>query len=135
MTRNVPQYDFSFPIKQAVVRLLILGVALLLLSACAGGTGGTGWSSKTVAHTYPNGDRYGEPTWHFLRTTGRTAELPNRLWLRDGKYVPMQYSGARLFDLPVDAWVKHPSGDYRNPVIGRFSLRHDLDLRFESGDV
>ena len=83
----------------------------------------------------PNGDRYGEPTWHFLRTTGRTPELRDRRWQRDGKYVPMQYSGMRLFDLPLDAWVKHPSGDYRNPVIGRFSLRHDLDFRFESGDV
>ena len=83
----------------------------------------------------PNGDRYGEPTWHFLRTTGRTSELPDRQWLRDGKYVPLEYHGASLFDLPLDAWVKQPSGEYRNPVIGRFSLRHELDLRFESGDV
>ena len=26
----------------------------------------------------PNTDRYGEPTWQFLRTTGTTSELPNR---------------------------------------------------------
>lgn len=83
----------------------------------------------------PNTDRYGEPTWHFLRTTSRTPTLASRQWLRDGKYEALENHGARLFDRPVDAWVKHAAGDYRQPVIGRFTLQHDLDIRFEVGDI
>ena len=83
----------------------------------------------------PNADRYGEPSWYFLQTTGRTPDLANRRWLRDGKYAPLEIFATPLFDLPVEAWAKHPVGDYRMPVIGRFYLQHDLDLRFESGDI
>ena len=83
----------------------------------------------------PNSDHYSQPTWHFLRTSNRVNGVVDRKWLRDGKYVPLSQYGFHLFDLPVDAWAKHPAGDYRQPVIGRFALRHDLDLRFESGDV
>ena len=86
-------------------------------------------------HQNPNSDHDSQPTWYFLRTTSRVNGVAERKWLRDGKYIPLSQYGSRLFDLPVDAWVKHPAGDYRQPVIGRFALRHDLDLRFESGDI
>ena len=35
----------------------------------------------------------------------------------------------------MDAWVKHAAGDYRQPVIGRFTLQHGLDIRFDVGDI
>lgn len=86
-------------------------------------------------HQNPNRDHYAQPTWHFLRTSNRQHDVAKRSWLRDGQYTPLSQYGTRLFDLPVDAWVKHAAGDYRQPVIGRFGLRHELGLRFESGDI
>lgn len=41
----------------------------------------------------PNVDRDGEPTWHFLRTTGLNGPVESRQWLRDGKYVPLTEQG------------------------------------------
>ncbi len=82
----------------------------------------------------PAVDGDGEPTWHFLRTTSSAGPVESRMWLRDGKYVPLGDSGEKLFGASLDGWayqVKQPLA----PAIGRVTARQDLGLVFEPGDI
>ena len=82
----------------------------------------------------PNVDRDGEPTWHFLRTTGMNGSVETRQWLRDGKYVPLTEQGDKLFDSPLDGWA-YLAGQRLAPLLGKVTAEYDVGLKFKAGDM
>ncbi|MBC8352471.1 MAG: hypothetical protein H8E66_10815, partial [Planctomycetes bacterium] len=82
----------------------------------------------------PNVDRDGEPTWHFLRTTGMNGPVESRQWLRDGKYVPLSEQGDKLFDSPLDGWA-YRAGQRLAPLLGKVTAEYDVGLKFKAGDM
>jgi hypothetical protein len=82
----------------------------------------------------PNVDRDGEPTWHFLRTTGMNGPVETRQWLRDGKYVPLTEQGGKLFDSPLDGWA-YLAGQRLAPLLGKVTAEYDVGLKFKAGDM
>ncbi len=82
----------------------------------------------------PNVDRDGEPTWHFLRTTGFNGPVESRQWLRDGKYVPLAEQGDKLFDSPLDGWAFRAEQRLA-PLLGKVTAEYDVGLKFKAGDM
>ena len=87
-----------------------------------------------AARANPTFDGHGEPTWHFLRTSTSTGPVESRVWLRDGRYVPLEDSGERLFASSLDGWAFRVAQPLA-PAIGRVTERQDLGLVFEPGDI
>ncbi len=83
----------------------------------------------------PNGDRFGQPIWFFLRTTNAKGPIATRQWLRDGKYVPLTEQDSNLFGAPLDGWAYRTGKQRLAPLIGRVTAPYDVGLQFKPGDI
>ena len=121
---------------------IVLVVPVVVAAAAAVRGDEVRTASWTIGDDFPTGasranpalDDHDEPTWHFLRTTTSTGPVESREWSRDGRYVPLEDSGERLFSISLDGWALRARQPLA-PAIGRVTERQDLGLVFEPGDI
>ena len=80
-------------------------------------------------------DETGHESWFLLRTTNSKGPVTSRTWLHDGKYVPLEFHGDRLFGVPVKGAVFRTNPTALAPFVAGVTSDYTIDCTMKQGEL
>jgi len=80
-------------------------------------------------------DEFGHESWFFMRTTNAKGPIETRIWVRDGKYVPLDHRSTGMFDLPLAGAIFQTKPSTIAPFVAGVRQDYTIDCTFKKGEI